>query len=184
MQPDMDVVASVSRGSEIAKLSADFPPDLFIVDLRMPEMSGVQVVRSISRLFPAARILILTSFNIDEEIFRALEAGAHGCMLKNIDPETMLTAIRRVYAGGTYISADIAKRLEERSSRSTLTLRELEILGRVACGNSNREIGALFGISEFTVRNHLIRILSKLNAGDRTEAVTIAIRSGLLRIEN
>lgn len=182
-QEDMEVIASLSRAVDLTRLSSEPAPDLFIVDLRMPEMGGVQAVRVLNRMFPSAKTLILTSFNLDEEIFRALEAGAHGCMLKNIDPDEMLNAIRRVHAGGAYISSDIAKRLEERSSRSALSLREIEILSRVAQGNSNKEIGTQLLLSEFTVRNHLIRILDKLNAHDRTEAVTIAIRAGLLKID-
>ena len=184
LQPDMEVIATCARGSDLAKLTAEMAPTLFLVDLRMPEMSGVAVVRTISRRFPAARILILTSFNLDEEIFRALEAGAHGSMLKNIDPDEMLSAIRKVAAGESYISPDIALRLEERSGRSALTSRELAILQRVATGCTNKQTGTCLRISEFTVRNHLNRIMSKLHVDDRTEAVMVAVRSGLISLED
>ena len=184
LQPDMEVIATCARGSDLQRLTADAAPDLFLVDLRMPEMSGVAVVRTISRRFPAARILILTSFNLDEEIYRALEAGAHGSMLKNIDPDEMLSAIRKVAAGETYVSPDIAARLEERSGRSALTSRELAILQRVATGSTNKQTGASLRISEFTVRNHLNRIMSKLHVDDRTEAVMMAVRSGLIKLED
>ena len=179
LQTDMKVVAALPRASDITSLPADPAPELFIVDLRMPDVSGVMTVRMVHRRFPRARILMLTSFNLNEEIFRALEAGAHGCMLKNIDPDEMLGAIRRVHGGGTYIGGDISKRL----LRSALTSRETAILRRVAAGNTNKQIGVCLDISEFTVRNHINRIMSKLNAGDRTEAVTIAIRSGCINIE-
>ncbi len=183
LQPDMEVIATYARGSDLARLTVEMAPSLFLVDLRMPEMSGVAVVRTISRRFPAARILILTSYLLDEEIFRALEAGAHGSMLKNIDPDEMLSAIRKVAAGESYISPDIALRLEERSGRSALTSRELAILQHVAMGSTNKQTATSLHISEFTVRNHLNRIMSKLHVDDRTEAVMVAVRSGLIQLE-
>jgi two-component system NarL family response regulator len=181
-QPDMEVIASAPSGSEaIAMLETD-TPDVILMDLRMSGMSGLDAIRAINLRPDPPRILVLTSFDTDEDIYQTVGAGAQGYILKDVPQDRLLEAIHLVYEKKRYFPADIAARLIERMARSNLTPREHQVLQYVAKGLTNKEIGRVFGISENTARNHVNSIIEKLEVSDRTEAATIAIRQGLVSI--
>jgi DNA-binding NarL/FixJ family response regulator len=184
-QPDMDVVASASGGLEaLALLEAITPdvirPDVILMDLRMSGMSGLDTIRAINLRPDPPRILVLTSFDAEEDIYQSVVAGAQGYILKDTPQGRLLEAIHLVYAKKRYFPADIAARLIERMARSNLTPRERQVLQLVAKGLTNKEIGRVLGISDNTARNHVNSIIEKLEVSDRTEAATIAIRQGLV----
>jgi two-component system, NarL family, response regulator len=181
-QPDMKVIASASSGNEAIAMLETVKPDVILMDLRMSGMSGLDAIRAINLRTDPPRILVLTSFDTDEDIYQTVGAGAQGYILKDVPQDRLLEAIHLVYEKKRYFPADIAARLIERMARSNLTPREHQVLQYVAKGLTNKEIGRVFGISENTARNHVNSIIEKLEVSDRTEAATIAIRQGLVSI--
>jgi len=178
----ISVVGLASSGREGLLLSEKLKPDVVLLDLRMPGMSGVEVIASLRASQPESKVLVLTNYQLDEDIFNALEAGALGYLLKSASQDEVIDAIRAVNQGKRRIPADIAARLAERMGRCALSARELEVLQLLVQGLTNKEIAHSLFISDMTARNHVVSVLAKLNAKDRTEAVTIAIRRGLVRL--
>ena len=179
---DMDVIAEGINGQQAIDLYSQHRPDVTLIDLRMPVVGGVEAISTIRRNFPDARLIVLTTYDGDEDIYRSLQAGARGYLLKDVFFEELETAIRTVHAGSRHIPAAIAARLAERMASSDLTSRELEVLGLIVRGQSNKEIGASLTISEATVKSHINNILSKLGVTDRTQAVTTALQRGLVHL--
>lgn len=180
--PDMEVIAEGINGQQAIDLYNQHTPDITLIDLRMPVMSGVEAISAIRSNFPDARLIVLTTYDGDEDIYRSLQAGAKGYLLKDVFFEELETAIRTVHAGSRHIPAAIAMRLAERMSSSDLTSREMEVLELIVRGQSNKEIGASLSISEATVKSHVNNILSKLGVTDRTQAVTTALQRGLVHL--
>jgi DNA-binding NarL/FixJ family response regulator len=181
-QPDMVMVAQAANGRDAIQQFRVHRPDVTLLDLRLPDINGIDVLSAIRAEFPDARILILTTFEGDAEIQRALAGGARGYMLKSLPPKELTDAIRQVHAGRKRIPEDVAARLAEHLGDETLTLREIDVLTHVAAGNRNREIAERLSISEETVKVHIRHIMEKLGAQDRTEAVTIAVRRGIIKL--
>jgi len=181
-QPDMQLVAQATSGSDAIGQFRQHLPDITLMDLRMPDMSGIDTVIAIRAEFPDARIIMLTTFQGDVEIQRALEAGARGYLLKSMPPKDMVAVIRQVHAGKKRIPSEIAAHLAEHMGEEELTSRELEVLRQIAGGNRNRDIAERLFVAEETVKVHVKHIMEKLGAKDRTEAVTIAVRRGILQI--
>ena len=181
-QRDMELVAEASTGKEGLERFREHRPDITLMDLRLPDMNGVDVMAAIRAEFPDARIIVLTTFEGDVEIQRALEAGARGYLLKSMPPKELLDGIRQVHAGKKRIPAEIVAHLAEHLSDETLTTREVEVLRQVAGGNRNRDIAEHLFISEETVKVHVKHVMDKLGASDRTEAVAIALRRGIIQL--
>jgi len=181
-QPDMVLIAQASTGSEAIQLFKECLPDVTLLDLRLPDMSGIDTLIAIRTAFPNARVIILTTFEGDVEIHRALQAGACGYLLKNMPPSELLDVIRLVHAGKKRIPAEIASQLAEHMADEALTEREVEVLQQVAGGNKNRDIANKLFISEETVKVHIKHIMEKLGAADRTQAVAIGIRRGIIQL--
>jgi DNA-binding NarL/FixJ family response regulator len=181
-QPDMTVAGEASNGAEAVQLFKQLQPDVTLLDLRLPDMSGIDILIAIRTEFPEARIIMLTTFEGDVEIHRALQAGARGYLLKNMPPSELLDVIRQVHAGKKRIPPAIASQLAEHMSDETLTEREIEVLRAVAGGNKNRDIANKLFISEETVKVHIKHIMEKLGAADRTQAVTIGVRRGIIQL--
>ena len=181
-QPDMVLVAEASNGAEAIQLFKQHLPDVTLMDLRLPDMSGIDILIAIRSEFPEARIIMLTTFEGDVEIHRALQAGARGYLLKNMPPSELLDVIRQVHAGKKRIPPEIASQLAEHMSDESLTEREVEVLRQVADGNRNRDIAKHLFISEETVKVHIKHIMEKLGAADRTQAVSIGIRRGIIQL--
>jgi two-component system NarL family response regulator len=182
-EPDMSVVARAADGRQAVELCREHAPDVVLIDLRMPVMNGVEAIREIVVCSPASRIIVLTTYDGDEDIHRALKAGAKSYLLKDVFREELLAAIREVYGGRRHIPAQVAGRLAERAFADELTEREREVLRLIAGGKSNREIGTTLNIAEGTVKAHVNNILNKLNANDRTQAAMIALQRGLFRFD-
>lgn len=181
--PDMTVVADASDGQEAVTLFRQHQPDVTLMDLRLPNLSGVEAVKEIRAEFPAARIIVLTTFDGDEDIYRALQAGARGYLLKGMFGEELIDAIRAVHSGKSRIPPLIAERLAGRVSGAELTNRELDVLRLIVSGRSNKEIGGELTITEATVKTHINSILSKLGVTDRTQAATTALQRGLVHLQ-
>ena len=181
-QPDMEVIAEVSNGQEAVKQFFHHHPDIALLDLRMPVMDGVEVIAAIRQKIPTARFIILTTFDEDEDIYQGLRAGAKAYLLKDAPRDELLKCIRDVHEGQTIIPPPIAAKLADRLTTSELTRREVQVLQCVADGKSNKEIAIALSISEGTVKTHISSILTKLDAADRTQAVTIALKRGVLRL--
>jgi DNA-binding NarL/FixJ family response regulator len=181
-QTDMRLVAQASTGFEAIQLFRQHQPDVTLMDLRLPDMSGIDSLIAIRTKFPEARIIMLTTFEGDMDIRRALEAGARGYMLKSMPPANLLDVIRQVHAGKKRIPAEIAAHLAEYFGDDALTEREIEVLSHIAGGNRNRDIADQLFISEETVKVHIKHIMQKLDASDRTQAVAIAIRRGIIQL--
>jgi DNA-binding NarL/FixJ family response regulator len=181
-QADMTLVAEASNGAEAIQMFKQQQPDVTLLDLRLPDMSGIDILIAIRSEFPEARVIMLTTFEGDVEIQRALQAGARGYMLKNMPPSELLDGIRKVHAGKKRIPPEIASQLFEHMSDEGLTEREIEVLREVADGNRNREIAERLFISEETVKVHIKHIMEKLGASDRTQAVAIGIRRGIIQL--
>src|SRR6266436_4423572 len=177
-QPDMVLVAQASNAQEAIQQFRKHQPDVTLMDLRLPDESGIDAMIAVRAEFPEARIVVLTTFEGDVEIQRALEAGARAYILKSLPPKELVEAIRQVHAGKKRIPAQIAAQLAEHMSDEGLTARETEVLRKVAEGNRNRDIGERLFISEDTVKVHIKHIMEKLGAGDRTQAVAIGLRRG------
>jgi len=181
-QPDMELVAEASTGKEGIERFRQHQPDIALMDLRLPDMNGIEAMAAIRAEFPEARVIILTTFEGDVEIQRALEAGARGYLLKSMPPKELLDGIRQVHAGKKRIPPEIVAHLAEHLSDETLTTREVEVLRQVAGGNRNRDIAEHLFISEETVKVHVKHVMDKLGASDRTEAVAIALRRGIIQL--
>jgi DNA-binding NarL/FixJ family response regulator len=180
--PEVKVMGSASSGEEaLARMEEDMP-DIVLLDLRMPGMTGIDILLAMREKKASARAIVLTSFETDENIYRAIQIGAQGYLLKDTSQREMLQAIATVHGGRKYIPAQIAARLAERMMRSSLTTRELEILNMLSKGLTNKQIGRALKISDNTVRNHVNSILEKLEVADRTEAVTVAIQQGIIQV--
>jgi two-component system NarL family response regulator len=179
---DMKVVGKAKDGIEAIALFRQFQPDITLMDLRMPQMAGVEAITAICAEFNTARIIVLTTYDGDEDIYRGLRAGAKGYLLKDCKPSELRTAIRTVHDKQQYIPPHVGAKLAQRMSNPELTDRELEILQLIAQGMSNLEIGAALNITENTVKSNINRILSKLRAKDRTQATIIALKRGLANL--
>jgi DNA-binding NarL/FixJ family response regulator len=178
----INIVGMASSGKEGIAFAEKLKPDVVLLDLRMPDLGGVEVISSLHSSLPESKILVLTNYQLDEDIFNALEAGALGYLVKTCSEDEMVNAIRAVSHGKRHIPHALAMRLAERVGRSPLSSRELEVLELVVEGLTNKEIAKKLHISDITARNHVISLLSKLDAKDRTEAATIAIRRGLVKL--
>lgn len=181
-QGDMDLVAEAATGAEAIKMYELHRPDITLMDLRLPDISGLEAITRIRERYSQARMIVLTTYKGDVQALRALKAGAMGYLLKSMLRTYMLDTIRAVHAGGKRIPAEIASEMAEFAADDSLTAREVQVLQQVATGNANKIIGDKLAISEDTVKAHVKSILSKLGANDRTHAVTIAIRRGFLDI--
>jgi DNA-binding NarL/FixJ family response regulator len=181
-QPDMELVAQAATGQDGIREFREKRPDVTLLDLRLPDMSGVAVLAAIRGEFPEARVVILTTFEGDVEMQRALEAGARGYLLKTMPPGELVDAIRHVHAGRKRIAPAVAAQLAEHLSDESLTPREVEVLRHIADGNRNKDVAERLFISEETVKVHVKHVMEKLGASDRTEAVAIAIRRGIIQL--
>ncbi|OJV44296.1 MAG: DNA-binding response regulator [Acidobacteriales bacterium 59-55] len=179
-EPDMELVGEAANGREAIELFRHHRPDVTLMDLQMPELNGINAIAAIRSEFPAARFVVLTTYRGDVQALRALKAGASGYLLKNMLRKDLLDTIRAVHAGLRRIPPEIAAELADHVTEDALSDREVEVLRRVAAGNSNKIIGAQLSVSEATVKGHMKSILSKLGANDRTHAVTIAIKRGII----
>ena len=179
---DMVIVAEASNGREAVDLWKEHRPDVTLLDLRMPELDGVSAIKEIRELDENAHIIVLTTFDGDEDIYRAIKAGAKAYLLKDTARDALVDCVRRVHAGETYLPAPLAAKLAERVSGDALSAREIEVLQRMAAGKSNKEIGAELFISEGTVKSHVKSIFTKLDVVSRTEAVSTATRRGLIQL--
>ena len=179
-QPDMKLVAEASNGREAIEQYRIHRPDVILMDLQMPEMNGVDAMIAICSEFPAARVIVLTTYTGDVQVMRALKAGARGYLLKNLLRKELLETIRLVHAGQKRIPPEVASQLAEHATDETLSAREIEVLRLVSGGNANKEIAAQLSITEETVKGHVKNILAKLGANDRTHAVTIGLKRGII----
>lgn len=185
-QPDLQLVGAAADGRQAVDLAASTHPDVLLLDLRMPGMDGVQAIGELRSRHPEIRVLVLTTYDTDADILRAIEAGASGYLLKDAPREDLFQAIRTVAGGQTYLSPVVASRLVQMvraPADDAPSERELEVLALVARGMSNKEIGRQLHIGEATVKSHLLHVFAKLGASDRTHAVTIALQRGLVRLE-
>ncbi len=181
--PGLAVVDEAGSGRETIAKARSVKPDVFIVDLRMPDGDGIFTIRELTAIDPDSKILVLTTFDNEEDIFNALDAGARGYILKDTTREEIIEAVRQVHAGQRFLPQAIAARLADRMIRPTLTPREVDVLRLVSRGRSNKEIAASMFISEETVKSHMKALFQKLEVHDRAEAVAIAHQRGLLRLE-
>ena len=179
---DMIMVGEASNGREAVELWKQERPDVTLLDLRMPELDGVEVIKEIRVADKKARIIVLTTFDGDEDIYRAIQAGAKGYLLKEVPREALTDSIRRVHAGETSVPVHLVAKLANRVSEGTLSEREIEVLNLMAQGKSNKEISTALFISEGTVKSHGKSVFSKLNVNSRTEAVAEATRRGIVRL--
>ncbi|HWZ50143.1 MAG TPA: response regulator transcription factor [Granulicella sp.] len=187
MVEGFEVVAEAADGDQAIALFRQHRPDITLMDLRMPGpgrvQGGVEAITAIRREFPDARIIVLTTFDGDEDIFRAIQAGARGYLLKGMSADELIDAIQTVHRGKSRIPAAVAERLAERLSGNALTERETEVLKTIVAGKSNKEIAAALFISEATVKTHINNLLSKLGAADRTQAATMALQRGIVHLD-
>jgi DNA-binding NarL/FixJ family response regulator len=181
-QPDMTLVAEATNGHEAIDFFRKFRPDVALMDLRMPDMNGIEAIRAIRTEFPSARIVVLTTYAGDVQALGALKAGASGYLLKSMLRKDLLDTIRTVHAGKRRIPPQIASEIAEHAADDALTEREIDVLRRVGSGNSNKQIAIQLAISEGTVKAHMKSILPKLGAHDRTHAVMIAVKRGILEV--
>jgi len=179
---DMVVVAEGTDGQQAVDLYRLHRPDVTLMDLRMPKMGGVEAIIVIRKEFRDARLIVLTTYDGDEDIYRSLQAGAQGYLLKDVFFEELEDAIRKVHTGLRWIPAQVAERLAERMGSSDLTAREIEVLEQIVAGNSNKAIATRLNISEATVKSHINNILNKLGVSDRTQAATTALQRGLVHL--
>ena len=183
-EPDMEVVASAATGKQAVDLFREKRPDVTIMDVTLtPDMTGIQAIQAIRREFPHARIIVLSAYKRDEDIYRALQAGAATYLLKENLGDDLVPIIREVHAGGGPIPSQVGRKLVDRLRQQALTGRELEVLQLIADGRRNKEIASILRISEETIQGHIKNILAKLEVHDRTEAVTLGIRRGIIHID-
>ena len=181
-EPDMEVVGEAADGAQALELFGKCNPDLALLDLRMPVKDGIQTASEIRNKFPNAQVLMLTAFDGDKEIYRALQAGARGYVLKSSSGEKLIPALRAVAAGQQWLPKEVAIRLAARKEFEEITPREVQVLQQLAKGFANKEIADVLKISEYTTKDHLKNILAKLRVADRTEAVTAAIHRGIIHL--
>lgn len=181
-QPDMALVAQAATGREALEQFREHRPDVTLMDLQMPDMSGIEAIIGIRSEFPDARIIVLTTYAGDVQVVRALRTGARGYLLKGNVHTDLVETIRAVHAGQKRVPAEIAAGLAEHTGDDELTPREMEVLRLIARGNANKEIAAQLSIAEETVKSHVTRILDKLRANDRTHAVTIGLQRGIIEL--
>jgi DNA-binding NarL/FixJ family response regulator len=179
-EEDMELIGEASNGREALDLFRNFHPDITLMDLQMPEMNGIDAIGAIRGEFPDARIIVLTTQPGDVQVSRALKAGARAYLLKGMLRKELLDTIRAVHAGQKRLSLEIAAEIAEHATDGALTPREIEVLRLVAAGNANKEIGARLSLTEVTVKSHVKNVLAKLGANDRTHAVTIALKRGII----
>jgi two-component system NarL family response regulator len=179
---NMEVVGEASNGAEALEKFRKLRPDVALMDMRMPQMNGVEAIEAIRKDFPNARIIVLSTYDLEEDIYLALQAGARGYLLKDSPHTELIAAINRVHAGERVIPPSIATRLAERVGGNELTARESEVLNLIVHGKSNKEIGHELGISEGTVKSHVNNILDKLDVTDRTQAVSVALKRGIVHL--
>ena len=182
-EQDFTVVGHAADGKEAVACFRDVRPDVLVMDLSMPKQSGTEAAEEILLEFPQARILILTTADGDDEIYRAFHAGVAGYLLKSSPGEQLIPAIRAVMRGEKWLPAEVASRLAARSLREELSQREIQVIRELAAGGSNKEIATAMNITEHTVKAHVKNILAKMPARDRTEAVTIALQRGIIRLQ-
>ncbi|MDF5738630.1 MULTISPECIES: response regulator transcription factor [unclassified Nostoc] len=180
--PEMTVITQAEDGQQAIALFREYQPDVTLMDLRMPQMGGVEAITAICAEFKAARIVVLTTYDGDEDIYRGLHAGAKGYLLKDAKPNELLSAIRMIHRGQQYIPPSVGAKLVQRMSNPELSERELDVLRLMAQGMSNLEISTSLSIGESTVKSHVNRILSKLGVSDRTQAVIIAVKRGIVNL--
>ncbi len=183
MHPDVRVVAEASNGEEAVAMYQQFRPDVTLMDLQLPRLNGLEATRAIRKIDPAARIVVLTMYQGDEDIYRAIQAGAVGYVLKDSLSDELLRVIREVHRGGNAVPPDVAAKLALRTSHASLTTREVQVLEVLRTGMRNKEIADALGITEETARTHIKNIFLKLNVHDRTAALAEAVRRGLVHIE-
>ena len=181
-QPDMTVVAEAANGAQAVDLYHQLRPDITLMDMRMPGTSGLDAIVAIRRQSPDARIIALSTYGGDEDIRRALNAGARSYLTKDVLHDELIRAIHTVHDGGTYLPASVAAALEAGSSNAALSTREREVLALIVKGHGNKQIAFALGIAEHTVKNHVKSILSKLDVEDRTQAATAAIQRGIVHL--
>jgi DNA-binding NarL/FixJ family response regulator len=180
--PGMETVAQAGGGREAIALHQEHKPDVTLMDLRLPDLSGVEVIRAIRTVSPEAKFIVLTTYEGDEDIHQALQAGARGYIIKGLPHDLLADAIKRVHAGGRYLPQVVKETLANRTPSSDLSVREREILERIAQGKSNREIATELDLAEITVKCRVSAILERLDVHDRTEAVVTALQRGLLHL--
>jgi len=178
--PNMETVAEANNGVEAVALFRQYRPDVTLMDLRMPEMSGADAIAAIHQEFSEAKIIVLTTYDGDEDIYKGLKAGAKGYIFKNAPVDEIIRAIKTVYEGKKYIPPEVGEKLSERLNRPQLSNRELDVLKLVAQGKTNQQIATELYISESTVKYHINSVLSKLGVSDRTQATLIAIKRGIV----
>lgn len=181
-EPDMEMIAEASTGRDAIQRYRECRPDITLMDLRLPDISGIESLIEIRTINSNARVIMLTTFEGDAEIQRALQAGAQGYMLKSMPRKQLLETVRRVHSGKRHIPSEVAARLAEHVGEEKLSKRELEVLQKIAGGNRNSDIASLLFISEETVKGHVRNIMEKLGASDRTEAVAIGLRRGMIQL--
>jgi DNA-binding NarL/FixJ family response regulator len=181
-QPDMELVGTASSGREAIDVFRKLAPDITLMDLRLPDLSGLDAIIAIRSEFPAARIIVLTTFERDVEVQRARKAGARGYLLKSMPVKEMVETIRQVHTGKTCVPPEIAAGIAEHLTDESLSEREVQVLSRVAAGDRNRDIAEKLFIAEETVKAHIKHIMGKLGANDRTQSVTIAARRGIIQL--
>jgi DNA-binding NarL/FixJ family response regulator len=179
-QSALKVVGAAESGAEALAFIRRNAVDVILLDLRMPKMNGIETLQALRQIDPATRVVILSSFDFEEEIYRAVQAGAKGYISKDTSREELVAAITAAHRGKTYLPQPIASKLAERMLRSSLSPRELEILQALSKGLTNKDIGRILQISQFTVRNHIKQITTKLEVSDRTEATRVAIQQGII----
>src|SRR3954452_16053906 len=179
--PSMEVVGEASAGKEAVEQYVRLRPDVLLLDLRFPDVCGVEVIRTIREQFLIARIIVLTTYDGDDEIYQSLQAGARAYLLKDVTLEELVECIEKVHRGQTCVSPPIAAKLAERTASPELTERELDVLRRIVAGRSNKEIAADLNITEGTVKTHVNHVLDKLGVHDRTQAALTAVKRGLVR---
>ncbi len=181
--PDMTVVAESGDGRDVVEIFRREQPDVVLMDLRLPGFSGVEAIIALRKEFPASRVIVVTTYDADEDIYRAIQSGAQSYLLKDMPKETIVQTIRAVHDGQQPLSANVARRLAKRLQREDLNQRELEALHLLVKGRSNKEIAATLFISEDTVKTHLKNLFHKLDVQDRTEAAITAIRLGIVHLD-
>jgi two-component system, NarL family, response regulator len=178
--PEMTAIAQAEDGQQAIALFREYQPDVTLMDLRMPQMGGVEAIVAICAEFKQARIMVLTTYDGDEDIYRGLQAGAQGYLLKDAKPHELLNAIRTIHSGQKYVPPEVGAKLVQRMNNPELSERELDVLRLMAQGMNNLDIAAALNIGESTVKSHVNRILSKLGVNDRTQAVIVAIKRGIV----
>ncbi len=180
--PEMTVVAQAENGQQAIDRYREYQPDITLMDLRMPGMEGVEAITAICAEFKSARIIVLTTYDGDEDIYRGLQAGAQGYLLKDAKPNELLNAIRMVHSGQQYVSPVVGRKLVERMNNPVLSERELDVFRLMAQGLSNQDIGTALNIGESTVKSHVTHILNKLGVGDRMQAVIVGVKRGIVSL--